>query len=67
MKEQIDIQEYIIEEMEKAQDETNELRLEKEEEKETPTLEVGSCVVARYEEGPKTKMMTGWHLDHIES
>ena len=61
MKEQIDMQEYIIEEMEKTQDETNELRLEKNEHSETPTLEIGSYVVARYEEGPKTKMMTKWH------
>ena len=61
MKEQIDMQEYIIEEMEKTQDETNKLRLEKSEENETPTLEIGSYVVARYEEGLKTKMMTRWH------
>ena len=61
MKQQIDIQDYIIEEMEKAQDETNEKHLENEKSQETPTLEVGSYVVARYEEGPQTKMMNKWH------
>ena len=61
MKDQIDMQEYLIQEMEKTQDETNEKRLEKHEMIEKPAFPVGSYVVARYEEGPKTKMMTKWH------
>ena len=52
------MQEYLIQEMEKTQDEYNEKRLEGLEKNEMPTLEVGSYIVARYEEGPKTKMMT---------
>jgi hypothetical protein len=61
MKEQIDMQEYLIQEMEKAQDETNEVRLTEQEKQYKPPIEIGSYVVAMYEEGPKTKMLTKWH------
>jgi hypothetical protein len=61
MREQIEMQEYLIEEMEKTQDETNEVRLTEQENRYKPPIEIGSYVVAMYEEGPKTKMLTKWH------
>jgi hypothetical protein len=61
MQDQINMQEYLIEEMERVQDETDTKHLESAEMSDTPVLQVGQYIVARYEGGPKTKQMTRWH------
>ena len=63
MREQLDLQDYLLTEMEKNQEETNAKHLEKQEARhKTPTLEIGTYVVARYEDEDDDEM--AWTISH---
>jgi Uri superfamily endonuclease len=47
--------------MEKIQDETDRRHLESDTKLDTPVLQVDTYIVARYEDGPKSKQQSRWH------